>query len=445
MRYIEEQQEWDSMVERMAGPAASLVSVSVHSSDCRIYRSDATVFKMRRWTPASSWHRPNSLENEFLLLRHLASIPGVPEARSYQRFGEWEVLAMGALPPLPGNDPTFGPGRETVSDFLDVVRTTLAINRRGCSHGDLHRDNVGHNIENGMSVFDFDQAQRAHPLRCMARDFLGLTADRARAKFSLFDRAVNVPVLGIVPRVFKAARRRALALMLSRNGERAHSLTAAALAERAAMRNDAALETLARAWDVAARSNASAPGVNIAYYSLDISGMNFPGERPWLHRWHLIRNGVDFRGKRFLELGCNMGLLSIHAKLGGAARCVALDRDSEILQGAKLAADGFGAEVEFRQADLNAMEELEARFEGKAPQTSGGSESFDIVSALSVMYWVKDKARLWSFLARFRELLYEGHESESEAIRLLQRAGFTQVTRLGTTERNRPVFLAKRD
>ena len=390
---------------------------------------------MRRLTPASCWHRPNSLEDEFLVLKSLASIPGIPTALGYRRIGEWEVLSMDALPPLPGNDPTFGPGQETFTDFLTVARTVLAINKRGCSHGDLHRENIGRNIENGMSVFDFDQAQRAHPLRCMLRDFLGFTADRAGAKVSLFDRARTVPGLGLLPRAIGAVRRALLGAVFAVTGKSANSNQASALTARAALRNDASLETLARAWAIAARSNASAPGVDIAYYSVDVSGMNFPGERPWLHRWHQVRKGVDFSGKRFLELGCNMGLLSIHAKLSGAESCLALDRDADILQAARLAAQAFGAVVEFNQADLNAMDQLEA-------QLGEPGARFDIVSALSVMYWVKDKARMWRFLSRFSELLYEGHESESEAVQLLRNAGFTNVKRLGTTERNRPVFLA---
>jgi hypothetical protein len=73
------------------------------------------------------------------------------------------------------------------------------------------------------------------------------------------------------------------------------------------------LVSLAQAWEIAARSQASFPGLQLAYYSLDVAGINFPGERPWVQRWNSLRANVNFKGKRFLELGCNLGLLSIHA------------------------------------------------------------------------------------------------------------------------------------
>jgi hypothetical protein len=71
-------------------------------------------------------------------------------------------------------------------------------------------------------------------------------------------------------------------------------------------------------------------------------------------------------------------------------------------------------------------------------------DQFDLVSALSVMHWVTHKERVWSYLGRFRELLYEGHEPEAEAEALLSKAGFVKVIRLGLTERNRQIFLAQK-
>jgi len=194
---------------------------------------------------------------------------------------------------------------------------------------------------------------------------------------------------------------------------------------------DPALETLAEAWRIALRSKASAPDVDIAYYSIDISGINFPGERPWIIRWERIRRSLDFKGKRLLELGCNMGLLSIHAKLSGAAACLGIDIDKEILRAAELASRAFGTDVVYRQLDLADSFPWEEELSG-----------FDVVSALSVLHWVKDKKRVWSFIAQHKEVLYEGHESEHEAEVELRQAGFTHIVRLGTTERNRQMFYA---
>jgi hypothetical protein len=355
--------------------------------------------------------------------------------RRYLRIQDWEVIEMDPLPRLSGHDPTFGPPREPLRDFLAVAGITRMINAHGCSHGDLHVRNAGRNVENGLSVFDFDQALSAHPLRCMLRDFLGLAGNGARCQVSLFDRACDVQGIGIIPRALKKLKRGAVAALSA-----LHELLrptpvkpVSTLTARVALQHDPALDSLAKAWELAARSNASAPGVNVAYYSLDVEGINFPGERPWLQRWDCIKKTVEFRGKRFLELGCNMGLLAIHARLAGAQLCVAADVDSDVLEAAKLAARGFGADVEFRQLDLNEIDKW-----------GPGLEQFDIVSAMSVMHWVQNKERVWSFLALFPELLYEGHESEAEAEEALQKAGFKQIVRLGPTERNRPMFLARK-
>lgn len=435
MRYLEEQKEWDDVVVRVAGPDARLLSASANSSDCRVYRTPSAVYKMRRVTPASCRMRLNWLEDEFLLLQRLTSIPAIPTARTYQRFEDWEFIEMDPLPQLRGYDPTFGRPKETLRDFLAVIRLTLRINRLGCSHGDLRAANVGRNVEDGLSAFDFDQAQRAHPIRCMLRDFCGLAAGTSRGKVSLLDRARDVRGIGGFLRAIGAAGRVAVSAVaaLYRGPVHTRGPAISTLTKRATLQNDPALVSLARAWELAAGSQASSPGLQLAYYSLDVGGINFPGERPWVLRWNSLRTNVDFKGKRFLELGCNVGLLSIHARLHGAAKSVAVDVDPDILKAAANAASGFGTEVQFRQLDLNSID-----------QSDLDPNQFDIVSALSVMHWVKHKERAWSFLSRFRELLYEGHEPEEEAETLLRKAGFTQVIRLGVTERNRQIFLAQR-
>jgi len=67
-----------------------------------------------------------------------------------------------------------------------------------------------------------------------------------------------------------------------------------------------------------------------------------------------------------------------------------------------------------------------------------------MVSALSVLHWVKDKERVWSFIAKHKEVLYEGHESGQEAESNLRRAGFTRIIPLGRGERKREMFYAIR-
>jgi hypothetical protein len=128
-----------------------------------------------------------------------------------------------------------------------------------------------------------------------------------------------------------------------------------------------------------------------------------------------------------------MALLSIHAKLVGAATCRAVDVDTQILYAATLAAEGFGVELETQVVDLDDPDDWE--------RSLGG---FDMVSALSVMHWIRDKVRVWRFIATHREVLYEGHEPDDEAENQLHLAGFSVITKLGVTERNRQLFYGRR-
>lgn len=322
-RYVQEQEEWDQFIRGNLGEGAVLVNVSKFSSDCRVYESGGRIHKIRRLTPASMRNRNNSLEDEHLILNRLSSVPSVPRVCSYKGTDQWEQLAMEVSPALRGYDPTFGRPKETLSDFWKVIQVTWELNRNGCSHGDLHWCNVGRNVQGGMSVFDFDQACLDGPWRCVMRDMLGLGTCERRSEFSLFNRLRDVQGLGVVLRVIVRVSKHLLSFLSSTlSSSTGHNqVPEPAFMERARLRADPNLDMLANAWRLASRAHASAPGVDIAYYSIDIAGVNFPGERPWMLRWERIRKSVDFKGKRLLELGCNMGLLS-----NGRSRATRRDR-----------------------------------------------------------------------------------------------------------------------
>ncbi len=427
MNYKKEQNEWNEFVTREIGDDAKLLSVSLYSSDCRIYLSGKSVFKIRRLTPASMRGKLNTLEDEFLILSHLSSVSGVPVPINYSRIDGWEMLEMSSISALPIYDPTFGAPRESLKDFIQVVKFVWKINKLGCSHGDLHFKNIGRNLEGAISCFDFDQASLANPVYCVLRDFFGVGAFARWSDASLLWRARNVQIIWPVVAGFEVLRKLAISVVFKSQKQ----VLSSSLKARVALLKDNNLIKLAEAWDIAAYSNASAPGVPVAYYSIDIAGINFPGERPWLLRWESIMHVIDFRGKRFLELGCNLGLLSTHVKLNGALSCLGLDVDYEIVKAASLVSQAFDVEAEFRQLNLDDPNSWEETLSG-----------YDIVSALSVMHWVKDKSRLWSFLARHNEVIYEGHESDFEAEENLRKAGFTVISNIGLSERGRSLFYA---
>lgn len=132
-------------------------------------------------------------------------------------------------------------------------------------------------------------------------------------------------------------------------------------------------------------------------------------------------------------MGCNLGLLAIHAKLSGASECLGIDVDDSIVQAASMAAHAFEVEVGFRQLNLDDPMQWEDELSG-----------FDVVSALSVMHWIKDKDRVWAFLGKHKEVIYEGHESEFEAEKNLRKVGFTNISSIGQSDRNRRIFHALR-
>lgn len=429
MKYVQEQEEWNQFVLDNLGGNAILVSVSQSSSDCRVYRTKDAIAKIRRFTPSSIRRRNNTLEDEYFIMQRLSSVAGVPTVRGYKCTEEWELLEMELLPELVSGDPVFGWLREPFKDFRGVVQLARQMNRLGCSHGNLRRRNVGRNVEGGISVFGFEHACMASPWRCAMRDMWGLGTCERRSEFSLFKRLRSVQGIGVLLSAIVGLARKVITVP-SRTGSSSTQparRSSPVFMQRARLREDPSLEALAEAWIIASLSNASSR----SYYSLDISGINFPGDRPWVLRWEHIRQHVEWKGKRLLELGCNMGLLSTHAKLSGATFCLGVDSDKDILHAARLASRTFETDVEYRQQDLNDLAPWEDELKG-----------FDIVSCLSVLHWIKDKQRVWSFLSKHSEILYEGHESEQEAENNLRSAGFTRIIRIGKSERNRQLFYA---
>lgn len=433
MNYQQEQKEWDDFVKREIGDDVQLLSVSTLSSDCRVYSMADKAFKVKRITPASVKGRLNSLEDEFLIMNRVTSISSVPVTYNYKRSKGWELLEMSLISPLPIYDPTFGQPRESLKDFVEVIKFAWSINMLGCSHGDFHFQNMGRNINGSLSVFDFDQAVIANPINCWLRDFVGLGGCARPTDISLVHRARKVQIIWPVFAAFSYLRKGLVKIIRTFMASVGHQdkVLKSPLELRVELMKDADMDILAQAWTIAAGASASAPGSELAYYSLDVCGINFPGERPWTPRWEKIKNRIDFRGKKFLELGCNLGLLATHANLNGASVCTGIDIDSDIVKAASLVSRAFGAEVEFKQLNLDESVPWEDEL--------GGS---DIISVLSVMHWVKDKVRLWSFLGRHNEIIYEGHESDSEAENNLRKIGFTQIFKIGESERGRGIFHA---
>ncbi|MHA2043549.1 MAG: class I SAM-dependent methyltransferase [Candidatus Thorarchaeota archaeon] len=192
------------------------------------------------------------------------------------------------------------------------------------------------------------------------------------------------------------------------------------------------LKTLLKAWKVAQESDANAPGQHLAYYSLALEGYYFPGERPWIDRWNNLRSITDYSGKRILELGCNMCLLSTYLlKDSNVQAALAVDIDAKILESAKLINMAFDVKPVLKVQNFDAPEDWESQLIDFKP---------DIVFALNVLNWVGDKKRLLNFLGHFQEVIFEGHDSFAIESQRLIGIGFKKIDIVGVSERGREVL-----
>jgi len=128
-----------------------------------------------------------------------------------------------------------------------------------------------------------------------------------------------------------------------------------------------------------------------------------------------------------------MGLFSTFIRLSGASRAVGLDIDPDIIKAAGMIAEAFDVDNVYQVQNLDDPKPWEEQYKG-----------FDLVFALSVMNWVKDKNRLLAFLAKHQEIVYEGHDNFEIEYDRLSSCGFRNVEIVSVSERGRVVFYAKK-
>lgn len=172
---------------------------------------------------------------------------------------------------------------------------------------------------------------------------------------------------------------------------------------------------------------------NKPYYTLRINGEMFSGERDWLLRWNALQAVKHIvENKRILELGCNMGLLSIFATKYWHCNCTGLDGTDEklankgtpdLIKSAKLAQQAFGISIPIYQLDLD-LNNYEAVL----------GFDYDVVFCCSVLYWVNQKERLVSYLSRFKHLIFEGHDSDALEIDRFEKVGFNHYEIIAKTQ-----------
>jgi len=414
---------WGVVLASLGLEAAEPLGGSVHSPARRTYRAGDRCVKVRLLVPDRSPRRQD-LRGEWEILHLAAGIPHVPGALDYARRDGFEALTVAAADGQP-----FGLRRQSWGEYaLTVARlswTLLRLAARGIAHGDVTPGNVLVDAAGVPALIDFDQAQVTSRLRALRQTLLGRRGESTGSLFALLNQDLR---MRLSPRVKQWIRR----------------LVPATRAPRAAVEPlpvlppdaDEATRRMLRAWQIARTSRASSPDAGLAYYRVTFGGVTFPGEREWTERWAMLREATETRGRRVLELGCNMGLLSTSLLRAGAAATLGVDHDPDIVEAAREVAAAHGVTPEFQTCDFDAPEAWEERLLAFRP---------DVVFCLNVTHWLRDPARMFAFLGRAPEVVFEGHDPYEIEVQRLRDAGFTDVRLLGVSERGRCVLHARRD
>ncbi len=416
--------EWDQFVKKNIGVDASLISISQHDDNRRIYRLGNRIFKMQRNLTIQT--RANDLKEEFGIIKKLHGVAGICQNPKYSEESGWKILSY---------DYTEGESLENLLLSKDykrekiilkkIYRIILSINKKGIVHRDIKPSNIIVDKSSNVSIIDFDQSLKTSKTHAFLIDIFGIGTPNKNGYFcfaNLVERYVSNKPLWSKP-IF-------LSLKII---QKLSKINLYKKEKKITSSSDVDIKNLGEAWKIGEDAGANSPGNHVAYYSLDALGVHFPGERPWILRWSKIFNKVDFTGKRILECGCNLGLLSAFAKNAGAKECVGVDINSKILTGSNLVSKALHVKNTFFQVDFDSSEKWEEKLSG-----------FDMVIALSVVNWLKNPDRFIAFLGKHKEILYEGHDPIPAEIEKLKQAGFKTIDLIFVSERNRATFYASK-
>ena len=356
--------------------------------------------------------RNNDLLGEARILRLIEGVPGVPGVAFSINGADWQALGTEYVARA-RSQLTAERSVTRVRIGVQMARICVRLARRGISHNDIKLGNVLIDPAGKVWLVDFDQATTGHSqVSALVLNLVGSHFVKDK-----------VTVHGSLRTLLRSLSRRR---MLARQRRM----------PRRPVDGSPAAQLMWDAWTLGQKSDANAPGDGVAYYALEFEGMSLPGERAWEDRWQVLSAITPYTGRKVLELGCNMGLLSCYLqKYAGAGDVMGVDHDARIVESAQKVAQALDVQATFSVADLN------------DPDTVDRLKAFgaDVVTCLNVWNWVDRHDLLADLLACAPVVLFEGHDPEQVEIDRLRGMGFVTVEVVSTSERGRPIILATKE
>ena len=414
---------WAGALDNLGISGDTVFCLNTYDAGRRVYFHDDKVYKIELTSyTITTYRRGSSLEREYKILEQCRDICRIPRAINYVGNNEFRAIVLERIEGRRVN--------EIPLNFLSVSKLIaqltvllLQLSLRGIRHNDVIVENILIDERGQCYLIDFDQAKHVGVCRALIGNFIGTGSS-------------DLPIYGSLRRLLRqfaihALPHRLYAFVKKISGTMGKFDQTKQLPK---IPSDASrrLELMHSAWRIAQRSKDTASRSYMAYYSLDFEGYHFPGERDWMPRWEILRNITDTRGKRTLELGCNQALLSCFLlKEGGVTAAMAVDLYLDVLRAAEGTAKAFGVSPALRRKNFDDPSDWETDLIEFKP---------DIVYALSIFNWVKDKRRFMAFLGNFEEVVFEGHETYDIETQRFREVGFDRARFVGTIHRNRPVI-----
>jgi len=412
--------EWTLILEKAGLRDKELIHKSGIDNGRRVYTDKKYIYKIVSHNlETTSNTRVNTLNDEYNILRKIYKCRGIPKVIRIHNEKIYSLLVLSKIEAerfdARENTPVGITGM-----LLKLIPVLASISIRGVSHNDIRECNILINKENRIYLIDFDQAVTSSVSAALYNNFFNIN-QKSINKGSIMTLLKELLKKNIPERIVRKVKRTLF------GHDSYHTIPE--LPEGSSEK----LHKIKKAWTIAQKSKASSPSVPFAYYGITVDDIHFPGERTWKDRWEILRTITDYQGKKVLELGCNMGLLSNYLMLfEGAQTCFATDIDYEILEAAKLISDAFNTDITFMRNDFDDKNKWEDELINYKP---------DIVFALNVIHWLKDKERFVRFLGNFNCVIIEGHNDLETEVERMKLAGFNTHKLICYTERKRPIIL----